>query len=276
MRKAYLVLKGGLGNQLFQAAFGLVLERLTGAEIVYALDSYRPDEPFGRAFLLHRYFPKLRRFAVTHAPSGPMATFTEPFSMAEPAKVLADVVRFVSEHTETVVDGYWICEQYQADLLNLMRDHFSFGDLSDEVRREGESLRAADHIGIHVRRADYGHHGLARVKFYKDCLAAIRQEKGDLPAVVFTDEYNFCSYEFRTETNVRVVRGDPAAPIDDFYRLTCCKHFILSNSSFAIWAANLAETTGSVVYIPVPYCVFLPHLTPPRRWRHVQDATQPQ
>lgn len=276
MRKAYLVLKGGLGNQLFQAAFGLVLEQMTGAEIVYTLEHYHPGEPFGRTFLLHKYFPKLRRFAVAQTPSGAIPTFTEPFSMAEPGKVLNEVVSLVSENPESIIDGYWICEEYQAEFLGFIREHFSFGEVDDDTKREGDALRARDHIGIHVRRADYGHHGLARVSYYSEALAEIRKQKGDLPAVVFTDEFNFCSYAFRNEPNVLVVRGDPADPIHDFYRLTSCKHFILSNSSFAIWAATLGETEGSLVTVPVPYCVFLPLLTPPKRWRHVQDATQQQ
>lgn len=276
MNKAYLVVNGGLGNQLGQAAFGLALERMTGAEILYKVDSFRPDEPYGRTFLLHKYFPRLRRMKTTPGPSDALPIFKEPLDVADPVQVLRDVVRLVSTNAETVVDGYWLNEEYQEADASLIRDSFSFGDMRDEARSEGQALRDADCIGIHVRRADYGHHGLARMSYYRDCLATIRKEKGNLPAVVFTDEYNFCSYEFRAEPNLKVMRGNLADPIEDFYLLTCCKHYVLSNSSFAGWAAKLGQADDSIVYVPLPICAFLQFLTPPRRWRHVRDATQRQ
>ena len=276
MNKAYLVVKGGLGNQIGQAAFGITLEQLSGAQILYKIDSYSPDEPWGRTFLLHKYFPRLRRMDTTQGPFDPIPTFTEPFFVPDPAQTLMDVVKFVSESRETIIDGYWLNREYQEEHGSLIRDHFSFDGLSDQLKREGRSLIAMDHIGIHVRRSEYGHHGLARMSYYRNCLAQIRKEKGNLPALVFTDEYNFCSHEFREESNLKIVKGNLTDPIEDFYLLSRCKHYILSNSSFASWAAKLGQAEDSIVYLPLPLCVFLPNWTVPRHWRLVQEATQRQ
>jgi hypothetical protein len=276
MNKAYLVVNGGLGNQMGQAAFGIALEQVTGAQILYKIDQYRDDEPYRRTFLLHKYFPRLRRIEATQGPSGAVPTFTEPLHVPDPARMLSDAVAWVSENRESIIDGYWLHEEYQRGYEQLFRDYFSPDELGEKTRSEGRSLRATDHIGIHVRRSDYGHHGLARMSYYRDCLAEIRKEKGNVPAIVFTDEYNFCCHEFRRESNLTVVKGDVLNPINDFYLLSCCKHYILSNSSFASWAAKLGQAEDSIVYVPLPLCIFVPNWTVPGRWRLVQDATQRQ
>lgn len=276
MNKVYLVIKGGLGNQIGQAAFGIALEQLAGAQILYKIDSFHPDEPYGRAFLLHRYFPRLRRMNTARGPFEPMPTFNEPPHVPDTAQTLSEIVALVAENNETLIDGHWLNEEYRDGHERLICDHFSFDGISDQLKCEGQPLSVTDHIGIHVRRSEYGHHGLARMSYYRNCLAEIRKEKGNLPAIVFTDEYNFCSYEFREESNLKVVKGNLIDPINDFYLLTRCKHYVLSNSSFASWAAKLGQGEDSIVYVPLPLCLFVPNWTLPRHWRLVQDATQRQ
>src|ERR1044072_7249190 len=206
MNKVYLDIKGGLGNQIGQSAFGIALEQLTGAQILYKVDSFHPDEPWGRTFLLHKHFPRLRRMDTTLGPFGSIPTFKEPLFVPDPAQTLREVVKLVSEHKQTIIDGYWLHEEYQGAHIGLIRDYFSFDEICDQIKSEGRLLSATDHIGIHVRRSEYGHHGLARMSYYRNCLAKIRKEKGNMPALVLTDEYHFCRHEFREESNLKVVK----------------------------------------------------------------------
>jgi hypothetical protein len=276
MNTIYLVVNGGLGNQLGQAAFGIVLERITGAKIVYKVDTYHAAEPYGRKFLLHEYFPQLRRIPLSNGPSSPVPTFREPLHVPDPVSILEEVLLTVRKNREVIIDGYWLNDEYQESFADLIRSQFELGGIDKELQLERQRLRSSNYVGIHVRRAEYGHHGLAKISYYKDCLAQLRRERGELPAIVFTDEYNFCSYEFRDDPSISISRGDLKNPIMDFYLLSSCKHYILSNSSFASWAAKIGETSDSIVYAPLPMNIFLPFQQPPGHWRAIPNATQRQ
>jgi len=48
---------------------------------------------------------------------------------------------------------------------------------------------------------------------------------------------------------------------------------VIANSSFSWWAAWLGAGPFSIVYAPLPWCLFEPDLQPvPSRWRAIENA----
>ncbi len=275
MKAVYIAVKGGLGNQLFQAALGIVLERTLGVTAYFLTDSYGTDT-HGRSYLLDSFASlRDRRATLADVPGVKLLT-EEALAPLAPEQRIERIAAILGSEERLALDGYWQDERYWGDSADAVRARL-VPDVGPQTRAAGERIRALGAIGIHVRRGDYGHHGLARVEYFLRALQAIRDETGVSLAFYATDEPNFCRYEFRGVKDLVALPGNPLVPFDDFFLLSCCRHFVVSNSSFSWWAAFLGERPGSIVYAPQPWCIFDAAVNPVGpRWRNVAGAVQRQ
>ncbi|WP_079433184.1 alpha-1,2-fucosyltransferase [Zoogloea sp. LCSB751] len=249
----YVNIQGGLGNQLFQSCFGLLVEQLSGVPARFLNHSFT-NYSYGFKYELD-LFPHLQNRAISPDVIPPEAIILrENQNELAPANALGQIAQFAREHKDIVLDGYWSNEAYWAGNEEFVRTLATPVPPNSELGQLGTQIRNMNAIGIHVRRHEYGHHGVARMDYYRNALKEIRRIHGDLPALVFTDEFNVCQFEFQGIPNIEVVRGDPKDPFLDFYALCSCRHFILSNSSYSYWGAFIGETPDSIVYMPYPFC----------------------
>lgn len=267
----YVVISGGLGNQMFQAATGLALQTHLGAELHFLTHSFAADS-YGRDYQLD-IFPALRGLAVpTEAASGATLVTEDSVRGLPPALFANQLTGIAQTHPRLILSGYWQKEDYFGHSRELIRSLFQ-PEVPQDVRELGEQIRNANAIGLHVRRTDYGHHGLASFAYYKDSLAAIRREVGPQPAFCVTDEPNTCKYCLRDVKDIVHLPGNVRQPSFDFYLLSCCRHFITANSSFSWWASWLGEMGNSIIYTPTPWCLSDPNSDPaPMRWRRVSGS----
>jgi hypothetical protein len=268
MGRVYIVVKGGLGNQLFQAALGVALASRFGAEVRYFTDYFDRDD-FRRPFLLNRF----SNLPLAMAEPGEAA---DAPAFAERGLEPDDVARLIAEFPVLALDGHWQHERFFFGRDDAVRAALSL-EVGDGLAGLGQRLRDEATIGVHVRRSEYGQMGLAKVAYYTAAIEAVRAERGaDLPAVCFTDEPNFCAAVFHGLAGMTVTNGDVADPINDFYLLSRCAHFVIANSSLSWWAAWLGAGEGSIVHAPAPWCLIDP-VDPIRPgWRRVEGAVQAQ
>lgn len=97
---------------------------------------------------------------------------------------------------------------------------------------------------VHVRRGDYlnliNHHPVLGRDYYEAALEAV----GGGPALVFSDDPEWCRGVFLGD------RFQVAPPADDWLHLAqmiACEHHVIANSSFSWWGAWLDPTPGVVV-----------------------------
>ena len=222
-------------------------------------------DPYGRHYLLDS-FPHLRGKTVQIAAAEGVPAYGEQGVNVE---TLAELFR---EQPRVTFHGYFQNEHYLlgeaqavAKALRLESDP-ALATLSDKIRGTAA-------IGMHVRRSEYGHHGLAAADYYRNAIAEIRREKGLAPVICFSDEPNFCEFVFRDIADFTVMRQAGESPLDDFRLLAQCRHFVIANSSYSWWAAWLGSGPDSIVYAPLPWCVYEPGLAPvPARWRGIENA----
>ena len=270
-RKAiYLNIKGGLGNQLFQAAFGIVLREVFGARLGFLTEDFKRDT-YGRVPMLG-HFPVLQEIlAASPVPRQPVI-FQES-TATTPEQAIVGLAEVLQANDEVVLDGYWQNPVLHRGFETLVKTAVTpappLGAAQDVSR-----IAQAGAIGVHIRRSDYGHHGLVRAAYYSEAIQHIRSARGNMtPVLVFTDEPNFSAYILREIPNAQVVRGDPTAPIEDFARLCACRDFVIANSSFSWWAATIGGTSASIVISPQPWCLIDPHLDPAQgHWISVPNS----
>jgi hypothetical protein len=102
---------------------------------------------------------------------------------------------------------------------------------------------------VHVRRSDYGHHGLLPLDYYLACLEESRWPD----FFVITDEPNFCEHVFAGIKGFgRVIRGEPGEPWPDFYFMFRSRIQVIANSSFSWWTAWLGQSAGVTAKVFAP------------------------
>ena len=242
--------------------------------IHFIIESFSADGE-DRQFLLH-YFPGLypKIVPIEDALGAPVIR-EEMFRDLSFEAFVRQMASLLEQTDRLFFWGFWQDEKYFGGDRNLIRTALR-PSLSPAARLRVDSLRRSECIGLHMRRAGYGHMGLVRVSYYRNAIAAIRQEKGPLPVKCFSDERGFCEYILRDIGNIEFISDQNIKnPIVDFALLAACRHQIIANSSFSWWAAWLAEIDQSIIYAPQPW--ILPDLETnpvPPRWRTIADAIQ--
>jgi len=157
----------------------------------------------------------------------PAEWFTMPREWFQPepgieSTTLADV----PDCTRDYLQHYPLIAPHETALLNYFQ-HNPERDITELVDRYDPSTAAA----VHVRRGDYAQewrgHGMLTLDYYLNYWPEGR-------VLIFTDDPAWCADNLPGET----VHIDP---ITDFMLMRQCSSFLISNSSFAWWAAWLAD-----------------------------------
>ena len=269
----YIHIYGGLGNQLFQAAFAIMIREAFGGELNLLTVSYRDDDL--RSFLLHM-FPGIRARIAPAADAIGSAMVQENALRSLPLEdMLSSIAHILSSSKRTYFTGFWQDERYFIHIRDKIREALQ-PEVSLAVQAKAQKLLESEAIGIHVRRHGYGHMGLARLSYYLEAIADIRRDRGNIPIYCFTDDPSFCRYSFRSIPNfIMADDGNTYNPIVNFAMLASCRHHIIANSSFSWWAAWLNEQSDSIIYAPRPWIIPDLETNPvPQRWRQIFNAIQ--
>lgn len=255
-----VALLGGLGNQLFQVAFGRWLERRTGWETWYDVSRL-----WGPTNVLHLggLGRQLRGRLVARAlprpvPSGWTRELAAPDgSIGWPTRIVTDLKLtespdapakpFVPEcDAPAWWYGYWQLEEYAAALVPALAEALH------EVRRRRSP---APFLGVTVRRGN----DMLRTPFavpsawFGRAVARLRKSgAADLPIRVYSDELAWCERHLDLGEPSRVAEP-PAGPIEQLAQLSDAAALVLSRSSFSWWAAALASRRSAPIVYPAPW-----------------------
>ena len=280
------VLSGGLGNQLFQYAFGFGLARQLQTEL-----------RLERHLLESRLLARLRHYTPRHYG-------LDSFAMQPTDASLYDILRCLSRtvlpgHRAVVLRdsdpdaslnldartqdvlclGYWQSEDYFRSAADALRQQLVF-----RQRPSNATLTVADAIlsrpdatFVHVRRGDYvansianQHHGVCGIDYYRRSIEHLRERVADAHFFVFSDDLDWAKRELgpllQPATFVEHNKGVDGW--QDMYLISLCRHAIVANSSFSWWGAWLNPATDRVVIAPQDWFANQPvrsqRIVPPR------------
>jgi len=257
---AIVQLSGGFGNQLFQYAFGLNLEATHKLRVGYDIEFYQQPQciAHNRLHLIDYGFnislatgrPKAYRRA-RRLKRLPLRLQQKLLGLAYvkcPATSYVPVR--VMPHGLTYYAGLWQSPKYFEPITDQVRSSIR----ARLIAASGASLDKKKHtVGFHVRRGDYLAHTQSCNLDYQAYLSAAlakltaETETSDWLVSVYSDDPDWCEANL-SAPNLEINRG--VGMLDDLLGLMQCEHKIISNSSFAWWAAFLGETGGSLVFAP--------------------------
>lgn len=260
-------LMGGLGNQMFQYAFGLSLSRklnttleldtfyldqrknLSKESVIRSLDldvfKLRADVKFysgNRNYLIrniNKIFPKRFR-----------SYYVERHFQYDPSVLSI-------RRKNIIVEGYWQSYKYFNDFESILRDDFIFKfPIMSDSNLLYQEIQQTNSVCLNVRRGDFLTDktlGYKDVEFFKIAITKLEHVTGiKHKYFIFSDDIEWCSNNFNFIENKIIVDHSHKGPKFSNYLqlMMSCKHFIIPNSSFGWWAAYLSTNSEKIVVAP--------------------------
>ncbi len=253
-------LSGGLGNQMWQYAFGrsFALERHT--RLVLDVDDcastpqndyegYSLAKAFGlRTEILTR---RDRRLITVwrHVPGWRRTRFVA-YNKVRPYEFSKEIGR------HCYVSGTFQDLRYWEQHAPIIREDFAAIHDPPTDSLWLERIAATRSVAVHVRRGDYLAAGMLEVQdiaYYSRAMGHVQEVLGDkdLHFFVFTDDEAWVRQNFSgLHENIHVVGRLGLSSWAEMSLMSRCEHFIVANSSFSWWAAWLGQSAHSCVIYP--------------------------
>lgn len=250
-----VILQGGLGNQLFQYAFGHALARETGESVRYDTTFYETNTAYTKRQLECCSFvhDDTIRFGAYHAKTIVHVVRNRILSVIDPQRKVAyyDTPSRVARVTG-VHDDYYQSETYFAGCADELRTCLVLGDQfkNDTYRSFETHMCSHPQIAIvHARRGDYMNiaHIYTRIdpEYYRAALAHIPES---VPIFAFSDDPAWiASVIGRPYT---MVSGHGMSAHEELSLMTLGTYFVIPNSTFSWWGAWLSRVPEKIVIAP--------------------------
>lgn len=270
-------LKGGLGNQMFQYAFGRAIAQRNGDDLALDL-TYLLDRRPGASIVFRDYdlgmfpvrasFTRLSRLAlrapVPYAWLGASEAWQRARAALGAQQYLREEAGFdpatLPRVGDLFLDGYWQDERFFAKVADEVRETFrSVPPLSPSSQALLHEIETSASVSVNVRRTDFVHHpgsakahGFVGLDYYDRAMRLVEDRVAAPRLYVFSDEPEWCHENLHFEHPTTYVGHEHAGDRFGTYLalMSACRHFVIPNSSFGWWAAWLAPHAGKTIVAP--------------------------
>lgn len=257
---------GGLGNQMFQWAFGIALEAETGVKTIFDMSFF--DKKYARPYELDIFginCPKVEGFF-------------DKFKLAliwKLRKNMADKTifgtGFYSEshfhydenlfnvRPNTYIEGFFQSERYFEGIKDKIRSAFQFKNMPDDFNQHlMEQISDSNSVSLHIRRGDYVQkkryqnlYATCSLDYYKRGVEHISKTVENPVLFIFSDDPSWVKANLDLPYEcVFVSNNSGDKSFEDMRLMSLCKHNIIANSSFSWWGAWLNNNQQKIVIAP--------------------------
>ena len=229
-------LKGGLGNQLFQYAFGLLLADKRGEELKidnrslgaktdtyrsYSLDNFKISTPLASDSEIKKYQPRL-------------AFFNKIYNKIFKNYHIGYEEKFLNTKA-SYIEGFFQSYKY----LELLKELSLKKDIDYKI--------ADNSVAVHIRRGDYVNnpaHFVCDLKYYQNAFKLIKEKVASPVFYIFSDDIAWA------KENLIFVSRPEIKDFEELILMSRCKNNIIANSSFSFWGAWLNTHNDKIVIAP--------------------------
>jgi len=261
----YLVLRGGLGNQLFMFASVYSEAKRTKRKLQLITNWYEEQKWDGiikpnRRFFELDEFPKIRFInSILTAKISMLLYLVFKFTWKFGEKMLFHVCANLDTR-EKPITHYWplLVHGYMQNQKNFEMNRselieiFSIDnelELTDAAYLESIKTKNKRLIALHIRRGDnakkHGPEYRLSLNYYEECLRKLDYKLNTV--VVFSDEIDWCKKRFYGRGFYFI---NEMSPVRSLLMLSKCDDYILSVSTFSWWGAWLSESIDKSVLVP--------------------------
>ena len=261
---------GGLGNQLFQYAFGKYLSLKLNTELKFDLQTnYKSTNFTNRSVGLNNF-----NINFSQATKSEISKFkyfdTDLFFRLE--RKLIQKLPFLNRNyvvqdlklpqkKETnfrdncYYEGYWQSYKYltlnETILLNEISLKYS---LKSGIEDSIDTIESSQSISLHIRRGDYISikdnlelFGICSINYYQEAIQYFTRQYSNPKFFIFSDDINWAKENFIGTQYIYIEGNQPA---QDMYLMSKCKDNIIANSTFSWWGAWLNSNKNKIIIAP--------------------------
>jgi GR25 family glycosyltransferase involved in LPS biosynthesis len=250
-------LAGGLGNQMFQYAYGLALARKLGVELAILYVGKDPNRRFAlEVFGVH----KLKKLKTEHISlisfnGGYKDGILEHLERELEAKACAEVR----------IKGSFENEKFFLPVAAEIRSKFQL------TRNLPEFVAGRTPVAVHVRLGDHESnptYGACSPNYFSEAFSIMRSRIQNPVFLVFSDEPAKCGAYVPQGDDVHVM--PELTDVEAYATMQSCKAFVLSNSTFGWWPAWISNS--QYVICPDRYFTHCDWDIFPERWLKLPAA----
>lgn len=257
---------GGLGNQMFQYAFGKALEAKTGVKTIFDMSFF--EKKYARPYELNifgldvpaveGFCDKLRlnliwkfRKSLKHKTFLGLGFYPE-------AHFEFDIKLFTLE-PNTYIEGFFQSEKYFGFVEEKIRNDFQFKTKPDSFNQHLiDMITSSNSISLHIRRGDYVQkkryqnlYATCSLDYYKRGVEHIAKTVENPKLFIFSDDPNWVRQNLNLPYEcIFVDNNSGSKSYEDMRLMSLCKHNVIANSSFSWWGAWLNNNSEKIVIAP--------------------------
>ena len=238
--------KGGLGNQMFQYVFYQFIKNKTTGNIYGHYDNASLNH---NGLIIDKCFKDILL---------PKSNFVSNI-IVYLYKIKNKIFNFnkprVDKYLEKsiILDGYWQDIKYfTSQTQNLFEFHVQLNKQNTDTLA---LIDSSNSISVHIRRGDYLKYSsiygnICTNEYYIKALDIIKKKVSNPVFIFFSDDIEWVKNEFKMDNAVYVGFNSLEDSYLDMYLMSCCKHNIISNSTFGWWGAYLNTNVDKIVICP--------------------------
>ncbi|SEK35927.1 alpha-1,2-fucosyltransferase [Parapedobacter koreensis] len=256
---------GGLGNQLFQYAFYLALQKTFGntkADLA-GYDSYTLHQGFELERVFGIKLPQINDFErKLYLPVDRQWLWRKlrqvcgtKHSYWEERQLFSFDESIFREKAKRYYWGYWQHINYIRPVEDELRRRLIFPPFDDEHHEKLLTwMKGRNTVSVHIRRGDYigdpllG--GICDTVYYKRAIDYMELELHNPEFIFFSNDIDWCKKTFAAHHALFVDWNDTHNNFRDMQLIAHCKHHIIANSSFSWWGAWFNMSPSKIVISP--------------------------
>jgi hypothetical protein len=270
-----VILRGGLGNQMFQYATAKSLSMRLNTDLQIDLTFIKQHK--------HKLWCRPYELEIFELPACYKKTRTEDelitrlLPIFHKHKIGKQALLQLNYHIEDPINdnsfwklkdgiklfGTFANEKYFIDYRNDILKEFTFkGHLNEINNQIANNIGNSNSVSVHIRRGDYldpknkQWFAQCSIDWYQNALQYIKDRVENPVYLFFSDDMVWVKENFASIPNAYFIDfNNGADSYNDMILMSLCKHNIIANSSFSWWGAWLNINPDKIVIAPKQYYI---------------------
>jgi len=267
-------LLGGLGNQMFQYAFGRKLAHLHHTNIGFELDGLFAGEDIRSEYKLNIFGIEQPRIPFAQTIKHRRKTMYKSTLLNNIYKKIYGYVdihelghfafneNFIKNSAQNAyVRGLWQSEKYFQDISGIIRSELQIKIPPNSSNQKiiDEINLSENAISLHIRRGEFANKnqyndtiGTIDMSYYDNAISLLVKKYNNTEFFIFSDDIAWCKTEFNNlDRPITFIDfNDALTDYEDLRLMSLCKHNIIANSTFSWWGAWLNQNPDKIVIAP--------------------------
>jgi hypothetical protein len=158
---------------------------------------------------------------------------------------------------DIVINGIYECSKYFNGIEDILRKELTPRHLPLEKNRSlYDVIEKKESVCINIRRGNFlksenaPMFNVCTINYFRNAIRKMKELHPDSVFIIFSDDISWCKENFISNTDEYYFETGDDPPWETLRLMSSCKHFIISNSTFAWWSQFLSRNQNKTVIAP--------------------------